>query len=328
MFELVVSCNVPEKEKEHIEKTLSGYCNTTFLHHVSQELRAGVLSRADILLSWNPARECEESDFAHMKNVKLLQLLSAGADHLPFDRLRTCMGMVIASNIGAYSMPMAEHVMAMTLALLKKLMPGHKKMSDGDFDQFTENRILDGAACGILGYGGIGKAVAGYMRAFNVKILAVNTSGRTDEDVAFVGTLKDLDYVLSNSDIIVISLPLNRHTRGIIAGEQLDSMKKDALLINVARGEIIEEGALYDHLKANPLFMAGIDAWWIEPFRHGEFRINYPFFELQNFLGSPHNSAIVPEVLAMGIKAAMENIIRFVKKEKIKGVVHFEDYVR
>ncbi len=325
MYNLVVSFNVPEEEKETIKKALSGYCNTIFLHDIPQSERTEAISKADILLSWNPSKECTEEDFLYMKKVKLLQLVSAGADHLPFDRLKA--GMVVASNIGAYSMPMAEHVMAITLALLKRLLPGQKKLTEDVFDQFTENRMLDGAVCGILGYGGIGKAVARYMRAFNVKIFAVNTSGRTDEDVAFIGTLGDLDYVLSNSDIVVISLPLNRHTRGIIAREQFDKMKKDAVLINVARGDIIDQGTLYNHLKANPMFMAGIDAWWIEPFRHGEFRINYPFFGLPNVLGSPHNSAIVPGVLAMGIKSALENVIRFAKKERPRGIVDFGDYV-
>lgn len=324
MYNLLVSVNAPDQEKEVINKTLSGLCNTFYLFDLPQSERAGVIAKADILLSWNPSREYAESEFTHMGSVKLLQLVSAGADHLPFDRLRK--DMVVAGNIGAYAVPMAEHVMATTLALLKKLLPGHKRLSEGAFEHI-DTRMLDGLTCGILGYGGIGKAVARYMRAFQVKIFAVNTSGKTDEEVAFVGTLNDLDYVLSKSDIVVISLSLTRQTRGIIGKSQLEKMKKDALLINVARGEIIEEGALYSHLKANPYFMAGIDAWWVEPFRHGEFRINYPFFDLPNLLGSPHNSAIVPQVLEIGVDAALKNIVRFVKKEKITGIVDFNDYI-
>ncbi|MCL4557206.1 MAG: 2-hydroxyacid dehydrogenase [Deltaproteobacteria bacterium] len=325
MYNLVVSFAVPDEERGMIEKTLSGHCSVAFLYDVPQPRRAEVISGADVLLSWSPSREYGEGDFSSMGNVKLLQLVSAGADHLPFDRLRP--DMVVASNVGAYSLPMAEHVMAMALALLKGLVAGHRKMSGGEFDQLTKSRMLDGAVCGILGYGGIGRAVACYLRAFHAKIFAINTSGRTDDEVAFVGTLKDLGHVLSHSDVVVIALPLTKHTRGIIGREQLGSMKRDAVLINVARGEIVDEGALYDHLKANPEFMAGIDAWWVEPFRHGEFRIDHPFFGLQNLLGSPHNSAIVQNVLAMGVRAALENVMRFVRKEKIKGMVDFRDYV-
>lgn len=313
-----------DQEQQTIRDTLAGYCACSFLLDVPQTQRAGVISNADILLSWNPAREYEAGEFALMGKVKLLQLVSAGADHLPFGRLRP--DMVVAGNVGAYALPMAEHVMAMTLALLKKLLPGHLRLSEGVFEHI-DTRMLDGLTCGILGYGGIGKEVARLMRAFHVKIMVVNTSGRTDDDVAFAGTLNDMNEVLSKSDIVVVALPLNNHTRGIIRKEQLGALKKDAVLINVARGEIIDEGALFHHLKENPSCMAGLDAWWVEPFRHGEFRIDYPFFKLPNVLGSPHNSAIVPQVLEMGVHAALQNILRFVKKERLSGIVDFRDYV-
>ena len=315
---------MPDQEKQVIQDTLGGHCTCRFLLDVPPAERARVISHTDILISWNPAREYEADEFALMGKVKLLQLVSAGADHLPFDRLRH--DMVVAGNVGAYALPMAEHVMAMTLAILKKLMPGHQRLSAGVFEHI-DTRMLDGLTCGILGYGGIGREVARLMRAFHVKIMAVNTSGKTDDTVAFAGTLKDLNQVLAQSDIVVIALPLNKHTRGIIGASQLDAMKKDAVLINVARGEIVNEGALYNHLKKNPYVTAGIDAWWVEPFRHGQFRIDYPFFELPNVLGSPHNSAIVPQVLEMGVHAALQNILRFVKKERLSGVVDFRDYV-
>jgi glycerate dehydrogenase len=255
----------------------------------------------------------------------MIQLLSAGADHLPFPELRS--DIVLASNIGAYAEPMAEHVLALALALAKNLLREHQNLIRGEFRQSVMNRMLAGSVCGIIGFGGIGRATARLMRGLGLRIYAVNTSGRTDEPVEFIGTLKDLKHVLSSSDVVSISAPLMKATRGLIGKRELGWMKPDAILINVARGAVIDEGALYEHLRSHPRFQAGLDVWWIEPFGSGEFRTSYPFLSLPNVLGSPHNSAMVPGINEESTRRAAENVNRFLRGEPIAGLVMPEDYI-
>jgi phosphoglycerate dehydrogenase-like enzyme len=108
---------------------------------------------------------------------------------------------------------------------------------------------LDGAVCAILGFGGIGSATARLMRPFGARIHALNTSGRTTEDVEFTGTLADLDQVLTAADVLVVSLPLTKDTRGIVRAHLL--RKPAAIIVNVARGAVIDEQPLYEHLVAH-----------------------------------------------------------------------------
>ncbi len=322
---IVVTYAAGEARRAQLKELFGREVRLSFLSDMPSGLREQTLIEATILVSWNLPKELGQSEFGLLQNVRLIQLLSAGADQVPYAELPR--DIMIASNAGAYAEPMAEHVLAMTLALAKGLFREHQKIAQGEFNQARLNRMLRGSVCGILGFGGIGRAVARLMQALGVRIHAVNTSGKADEPVEFIGTLKDMKQVLAASDIVVISLPLTRATRGLIGKHELEWMKPDALLINVARGNIVDEQALYGHLVSHPGFMAGIDAWWIEPFTQGEFRVNYPFFTLPNFLGSPHNSAMVPGMSEEGARRAAENIKRFLKGEPVAGIISREDYL-
>jgi glycerate dehydrogenase len=321
---IVITYRIAEEKRALLKELIGGKARLSYLIDMPPGLRQQTLIGADVLLSWNPPRELGPSELGLLENVRLIQLLSAGADSVPYSELRD--GIIIASNVGAYAEPMAEHVLAMALALSKNLLPEHQRLAKGEFDQKTLNRMLRGSVCGILGFGGIGKEAARLLRACGVRIHAINTSGRTDEPVEFVGTLKDLEQVLSASNIVVISLPLMKATRGLIGKRELGWMKPDAVLINVARGDIVDEGALYEHLTTHPGFRVGMDVWWVEPFTHGEFRTNYPFFSLSNVLGSPHNSALVPGITEEATRRAAENVKRFLNGEPIAGVVRRADY--
>ena len=297
----------------------------TFLTELDSGQREQALEEATILLSWNFPREILPQDYPRLRRVLFIQLLSAGAVHMPFADLPP--RIIVASNPSAYAAPMAEHAMAMTLALAKHLLVQQQKLKEGQFDHFTPNKMLSGMTAGILGYGGIGRATARLMRAFGMRIYAINTSGTSPEPADFVGTLRDLERVLRESDVVVLSLPLTRTTSGLIGERELEWMKSDAILINVAPGALLDEEALYTDVKSHPNFLLGIDAWWIEPFLAGQFRMEYPFLNLPNVLGSPHNSGVVPGVLMGASRLAAENVKRFLTGEQVVRLVCREDYL-
>jgi len=322
---IAVTYNAIPEQQALLLEVLGDVASLTFLTELAPIIREQALEEATILLSWNFPREIQPQEYSRLRRVLFIQLLSAGADHMPFADLPP--RIIVASNPGAYAAPMAEHVLAMTLALVKHLLVQQQKLKEGEFDQFTPNRMLFGMTAGILGYGGIGRATARLMRAFGMRIYAINTSGTSSEPADFLGTLRDLEEVLRESDAVVICLPLTQTTRGLIGERELAWMKPDAILVNVARGALLDEEALYTHVKSHPNFLLGIDAWWIEPFLRGQFRMEYPFLELPNVLGSPHNSGVVPGILVGATRQAAENVKRFLKGEQMLGIARREDYV-
>jgi phosphoglycerate dehydrogenase-like enzyme len=249
--------------------------------------------------------------------------MSAGVDFIPFSTLPP--GLPVAGNGGAYAEPMAEHALAMALAAAKRLIVEHTALAAGAFNQFEMNRMLAGGVCGIFGFGSIGEATAKLMRAIGMRIHAVNRRGATNVEVDWIGGVDRLDELQAVSDVLLISAPLTRTTRGVIDAAALARMKPDAILINLARGELIDEAALFAHLRAHPRFTACIDAWWVEPGRHGRFAMDQPFMTLPNVIGSPHNSASVVASRGVGLRRAAENCRRALVGETPHFLVREEE---
>ncbi len=322
---VVVSYPADEDYARINAEVLQADAEVAFLRQIPESDQLALLARAEALIGWNLRRELPAGALEQAPGLRFVQLLSAGADSVDFSAIPE--RLTLAGNVGAYAKPMAEHVMAMTLALAKRLPQRHAALARGEFNQSDPVLTLDGAVCAILGFGGIGTATAALMRAFGARIHAVNTSGRTSEPVEYIGTLDDLDEVLATADVLVVSLPLTHRTSGLIGARQLALMKPAAILVNVARGAIIDEQALYQHLLVSPEFGAGIDAWWHEPRSGSGFRTDFPFFDLPNVLGSPHNSGIVPGVLLSAAARAAENVRRYLHGGPVTGVMRRADYL-
>lgn len=315
---VLVTHQPPEAIREAFLETLQGAAEVLFLPELPEGASDDVLRRARAVLTYHPIRDLGVDALRRLDNCGLMQCLTAGIDYLPFGDLPDHIS--VAYNAGAYAEPMAEHVAAMALSASKRLAGEHRLMKAGEFNQFVPTKKIAGATCGILGYGETGREVARLMRALGMNIQAINRTGKTDQPVDFVGTLNDLDRVLAASDVLVITMALTKQTDRLIRARHLADMKPDAILINVARGEIVDEDDLYAHLVGNPGFTACLEAWWIEPVRHGRFETAHPFLDLPNVIASPHNSAMTEGALITAAERGAENVLRFLKGETPKFI--------
>ncbi len=280
-------------------------------------------SDVEALLSFIPKLRTMNSYISKLPKLKLIQTLSAGVDLLDFNQIPD--NITVCSNAGAFALPVAEHAVSMAMALSKNLLSNHLKMKNGVFDQRSPSIKLEGKMAGVLGYGGIGREIGRLCRGIGMELQVISRKP-VSENVSFSGNLDSLDRVLQSSDFVFISLPLNRYTKNLITSDKLKKMKKDAILVNVARAAIINEQDLYNHLRENPEFKAGIDVWWQEPITTGKYEMKYPFLDLPNVIGSPHNSGIVPDIDISAFMSALKNVELWMKTGKPHNIVRREDY--
>jgi phosphoglycerate dehydrogenase-like enzyme len=320
---LAVTFEANARSRALILELLEAAADPVWLTDLDDPARAVALPAAAAVLARDTGKELRPREAALLGDARLVQFMTAGVDHIPLSQFPA--GVPIANNGGAYADSMAEHALAMTLAAAKRLLVEHNALAAGEFNQFRPNRMLRGMVCGILGFGGIGIATARLMRGLGLSVHAINRSGRTGEDIDWIGTQDDLPALLGAADVLIISAPLTRRTLGMIGAAELAMMKPDAILVNLARGELIDEAALFAHLQAHPAFFACIDAWWVEPVRHGTFRMDHPFLTLPNVIGSPHNSGSVPGNFEGGLHNAIANIRRVLDGEAPRHLVGDEE---
>jgi len=320
---VVVTLSPSQEMRGAFDETLDPLAQVTYLSDLEGAQRAEAVAAADAVIALFITNELGD-DLAQLSSTGLVQMLSAGLDRVPFDRIPP--DVPVASNAGAYSDQIAEHVLAMALALAKRLPQQHAAMARGEFDQETQNREIGDSLVGVLGFGGIGQASAKLFAALGARIHALNRSGQTHAQVDRIGTLDDLDDVLRSADFVVISLPLTRATRGLIGERELALMKSEAILVNVARASILDEDALYEHLRRNPSFSAGIDTWWEEPHGNEPFNPRRPFLDLPNVIASPHNSGNTERSLEHAARQAAANVARYLRGEPVENLANRADY--
>lgn len=323
---ILVTYTPGEEEKKIYRDVLEGIANVRYLVGAALDERSELLDGADIIVALSfSEKEIDHTEIARLQNVRLIQLIYAGADNIPFALVPE--SIILASNAGAFAGPIAEHVLALILALAKNIFPKYKSLCRGRFDRSGFNRKLKGGICGIIGLGGNGREIAKIMRAAGMKVYGINRSGKSDASVDFMGRVTDMQKVFQAADAVVVTTPLTRETRHLIGKKELEWLKPDAILVNVGRGDVIDQQALYEHLASNPDFRVGIDTWWSEPVGGEAFVLEYPFCELPNFIGSPHNADHVPGSIPHATGLALKNVQNYLLGKDIRGVLKRSDYL-
>ena len=236
--------------------------------------------------------------------LKFIQKLGAGVDKLDQDTC-TARGIAVACLAGGNAIPVAEHTVLLMLATYRRLVEVDRRTRAGEWGKEESrgiNRHMDGKRVGIVGFGAIGKAVAKLLTGFGVDIVyydPVDVPAEVERE--FNAKRLTLEELLKTADIVTLHLPLLPQTKGMIGEKQLRSMKKGAVLINCARGGLVDEDALYRVLKEGHLFAAGVDAFANEP------PTGSPLLTLDQTIVSPHLAGATVDNFAKIVERAVAN---------------------
>ena len=304
--------------EEFSNKLFEGYMDYTRFEIIRAEKDMSILEKcelvkdADILLSdsvhMNPIpRQIIES----AKKLKLIQCYTIGYDDIDIEAARE-QGIPVANSAGILSKPIAEYTIMSALYLIKSIEYAYSEFMKGNW---TQQELLNpkiqplefgSLTLGIIGCGSIGQEVAKLARGFGTKILYHNRK-KLDEKVERDLGLEysSFENVLRTSDVLSVNVPLTNETTGMIGADEIALMKKGAVLINTARGEVVDIHALAEAIESGHLRGAAVDVFENEP-DIGE----CPMIGLKNVILTPHSSAISPDAVKRVPPKVMENLNR------------------
>jgi phosphoglycerate dehydrogenase-like enzyme len=254
------------------------------------------------------------------KKVKLIQQPSVGYQHIDVAACAEA-GVPVANTAGANTIGVAEHAVMSALCLLKNLLMAHRTTSAGEWRQMEIGAAeLHGRVWGLIGMGRIGRAVAERLASFGVRIIyhdAVKL--RESDEKKYRAEFMSIEELCKISDIISLHCPLTDTTRRLINGEMIALMKPTALIINVARGEVIDDAALALALKEKKIGGASLDVFSEEPISKTN-----PFLSIgvDNLILTPHIAGATNESKMRIISTAISNIVNVLNGKKPEFLVN------
>lgn len=240
------------------------------------------------------------------EKLKLLSVAFTGIDHIAMDACKE--KDVMVCNCAGYStVAVADLVFGMLISLYRNIIPCDKVCREEGTKDGLIGFELEGKKFGIVGLGAIGSRVAKIAMAFGCEVYAYS---RTKKEIPGV-TFTDLDTLLETCDVVSLHTPLNESTKGLINKDRIDKMKANAILINTARGPVVDSSALADALKEGKIAGAGIDVFEIEP----PIKSEHPLFHAPNTIVTPHIAFASKEALLKRAVIVFENVKKWWENE-------------
>ncbi len=267
----------------------------------------GVPKQVDVILLWSAAREAFEAAWGHVEGVRWVHSLAAGIDKILFPEFAQS-PVPLTNSRGVFSRALAEFVTGAVLFFAKDFRRMVKSQAAGIWDPFDLEEIHS-RTLGIVGYGNIGLAVAERAHCLGMRILASRRRdelSRGDRLIAEVLPADRRRELMARSDYVVVAAPLTPKTRGLVGADEISAMKPTAVLVNVARGAVIDEAALVSALQERRIRGAALDVFETEPLPRG-----HPLYRLDNVLLSPHCADHTEGWLEGAVRFFLENVSRF-----------------
>ncbi len=254
--------------------------------------------------------------FDQFKHLKLVILISSGYDHLNLSYMKQ-RNIIVTNAKGLYDIQIAEDVVAKMLYFNRNIIDHQKNMDDHIWKHQPQMYELYEQQALILGAGSIGQAIAKRLKGFDMETIGYKKSY---EEVPYFDKIitcdKELNAHFMTCDYVVISLPLNKYTRHMINEKTLSLMKPSTLIINIGRGEIIDQDALIKALNEGVIRGAAIDVTYPEPLPE-----NDPLWDAKNLFITPHNASASPMVTHRRMALIIKQIDLFISNKQLFNVV-------